>query len=102
MLPRRKPASRGPMPRPNSEAETLHERAASRWPNSWIIIASAANAMREITKDISLQPSRRSSLKTYADKDFQAYRGFLEETEAEVTKIVTQKQPNSGVRFTAT
>ena len=62
------------MPRPNSEAGTLQERAASRWPNSWTIIASAANPISEIISDIccnpsakDAEPSRETSVKTYAE-----------------------------------
>jgi hypothetical protein len=49
----RKPVRRGPIPKPNSEAGTLHERAASKWPSSWTIMARAVNPMSEIISDIT-------------------------------------------------
>src|SRR3954447_22839856 len=89
MLPSRKPVSRGPMPRPNSEAGTLQECAASRWPNSWTIIASAANPITEISIDIRLQPSRGGRVSRPMPSDFPK---VFEESQREVTKIVTRKQ----------
>src|SRR5687767_12213084 len=99
MLPKRKPASFGPIPRPNSDAATPQARAASRWPNSWIIIARAANPMMETISDISLKRhhgQRRSTVNTHAVSKFRGFSRKFDERRYEVTKFVTANTPKTG------
>src|SRR5436853_3587061 len=97
ILPRRNPNRRGPMPRPSSEAATLHERAASRWPNSCTIMASAVNPISEIINPIGLEPDYRVSRPMPG-----VFLRKLETTSEEVTEIVTydrHKKAHSFIRF---